>query len=349
MVQISSGTVNQLYNLIQPLVSNLVANATLSSIISMIIGIIIFAIALSIFFSLFSYIFGWLERKLIARAQRRHGPTYVGKYGILQNLADLIKLVTKEHIIPKEADNPLFQMMIPMMVATFVVMLAFIPFTANFVAINSSLSLVVVFLLVSVVPILVFLAGWTSGNKFGSIAASRSVIMLLSYEIPLILVVATVALLAGGFSITNIVLAQQSSTWYFVLMPIGAVLFFIVMLAETERPPFDIREADSELIAGWLTDVSAPYYSLVLLLDYIRMLAGVVLIVVLFFGGWLGPSFLPPFVWLMIKVVIFTLFIIVIRATTVRMRLDRLIRIGWVYMMPLAVLNLLVTFILFIK
>jgi NADH-quinone oxidoreductase subunit H len=349
MAQISSGTVNGLYNLIQPLVSNLLPNPTASSIISMIIGVVVFAIALSIFFSLFAYIFGWLERKMIARAQSRHGPTYVGTWGILQNLADLIKLVTKENIIPAEADKPLFQMTIPMMVATFVVMLAFIPFTSNFVAINSSLSLVVVFLLVALVPLLVFLAGWTSGNKFGSIAAQRSVVMLLSYEIPLILVVATAAMLAGGFSLASIVAAQQSSTWYVILMPIGAVLFFIVMLAETERPPFDIREADSELIAGWLTDVSAPYYSLVLLLDYIRMLAGVLLIVVLFFGGWIGPSFLPPFAWLLIKVVIFTVFIIVVRATTVRMRLDRLIKFGWVYMMPLAVLNLMLTFVLFIK
>jgi NADH-quinone oxidoreductase subunit H len=348
MVQISSGTVSSLYNLLQPLVSQFLPSS-LSVPLAVLIAIVIFAIALSIFFSIFAYVFGWLERKLIARAQSRHGPTYVGKWGFLQNLADLVKLVAKENIIPDEADQPLFQMMIPLMVATFVLALAFIPFTPNFVAINSTIAAVVVFLLFAFVPLLVFLSGWTSGNKFGSIAAQRSVVMLLSYEIPLILVVAAVAMVSGGFSFLSIVNAQQSGLWYFIIMPIGAVLFFIVMIAETERPPFDIREADSELIAGWLTDIPAPYYSLVLLLDYIRMLAGVLLIAILFFGGWLGPSFLPPFAWLMIKVVIITLFIMVIRATTVRMRLDRLIRLGWVYMMPLAVLNLFITFVLFIK
>lgn len=349
MVDISSGTVGSFYNFLQPIISQLLPNMQISEPVAILISILVFAVILSIFFSVFAYIFGWVERKLIARAQSRHGPTYVGPFGILQNLADLIKLVSKENIIPKNADTPLFQQMIPLMVAVFVLVLAFTPFTSNFVALNSSLALIVVFLLFAFVPLLVFLAGFTSGNKFGSISASRSVVMLLSYEIPLILVVAAVAMLAGSFSLVSIVTAQQQSLWYFILMPIGAVLFFVVMVAELERPPFDLREADSELIAGWLNDVSAPYYALVLLLDYVRMLAGVVLIVLLFFGGWLGPSFLPPAAWILIKIVIFTLLMVVIRATSVRMRLDRIIKLGWVYMMPLAVLNLLVTFVLFIK
>jgi NADH-quinone oxidoreductase subunit H len=136
--------------------------------------------------------------------------------------------------------------------------------------------------------------------------------------------------------------------WYAVLMPIGFVIFFIVMLAELERPPFDIREADNELIAGWLTDVGAPYYGLALFLDYTRMFVGTLLISILFLGGWNGPV-LPPFVWLMVKVVILTFFIIVIRATTVRMRLDRLLHFGWIYLLPLSVINLLISFALFVR
>jgi NADH-quinone oxidoreductase subunit H len=131
-------------------------------------------------------------------------------------------------------------------------------------------------------------------------------------------------------------------------MPLGLIAFFISMLGELDRPPFDLREADSELIAGWLTDVSAPYYGLVLFLDYVRVLVGTLLISILFFGGWLGPSFLPGIFWLSLKVVLLSLFVIVIRTTTVRMRIDRLLRLGWSYLMPLSVVNLLVTFLLFV-
>jgi NADH-quinone oxidoreductase subunit H len=127
------------------------------------------------------------------------------------------------------------------------------------------------------------------------------------------------------------------------------VVFFITMIAELERPPFDLREADSELIAGWLTDVSAPYYGIVLFLDYTRMFVGSLIIAVLFFGGWLGPSILPPIGWLLIKAVVIALSIIAVRVTTVRMRIDRLLGLGWKYLMPLSVVNLLITFLLFIR
>jgi NADH-quinone oxidoreductase subunit H len=155
-------------------------------------------------------------------------------------------------------------------------------------------------------------------------------------------------MLSNSLSLTAIV-NSQNPFWYVLLMPIGFVVFFIVLLAELERPPFDLREADNELIAGWLTDASAPYYALALFLDYIRMFVGTLLITILFFGGWLGPSIIPAFVWLIVKVMILTVFIVLIRATTVRMRIDRVLRLGWEYLTPLAMLNLLITFIIFIR
>lgn len=316
--------------------------------LAFLISLIIFVVILGIVFSIFAYVFGWVERKIIGRAQSRHGPTYVGPFGFLQNLADLVKLMSKESISPDKADKPLFLMILPTVVALFVLILVFLPFTNAFVGINTSLGLFTVFVLLSFSPLLLFLAGWTSGNKFGSISAQRSVIILISYEVPLLLVVASVAMLAGSFNFAAIV-AAQSHFWYALLMPIGLIVFFVVLLAELERPPFDLREADSELIAGWLTDVSAPYYALALFLDYIRMFVGALLITLLFFGGWLGPSFIPAFAWLMVKVVLLTVFIVIIRATTVRMRLDRVLNLGWQYLAPLAMLNLLITFIIFVK
>ncbi len=316
--------------------------------VAFLLSFLVFIIILSIMFSIFAYVFGWIERKLIARAQSRRGPTYVGPFGLLQNLADLVKLISKENILPDRADKPLYQMILPGIVALFVLVLAFLPFTNAFVGINTALGLLAVFVILSFSPLLLFLAGWTSGNKFGSISAQRSVVMLISYEIPLFLVVISVAMLSNSMNLTAIV-NMQSHIWFAVLMPIGLVIFFIIMLAELERPPFDIRDADNELIAGWLTDISPPYYALALFLDYIRMFVGALLIVLLFFGGWLGPSILPSFAWLMVKVVLITLFIVIIRATTFRMRIDKVLKLGWEYLTPLAMLNLLITFIIFVR
>ncbi len=344
---ITSGAVSMFFSFLQGLLSGAVGPVPYINYLYLIVALVIYFVIVSIVFSIFSYVFGWIERKVMARAQSRHGPTYVGKYGFLQNLADLIKLLAKENIVPDGADRPVFLTVIPALLAVFVLMLYFIPFTQNFVGLDTSVALLIVFMLLSFTPMLVFLAGWTSNNKFGSIAAQRSVLMMLSYEIPLVLVVAAVALLAKGYSFMSVVNAQAANGWFAFLMPIGLVVFFVALLGELDRPPFDLREADSELIAGWLTDVSAPYYGLVLFLDYVRILVGVLLISVLFFGGWLGPSFLPGAVWLAIKVVALTVFIIFLRATTVRMRLDKLLRLGWQYLMPLSVVNLLITFIIY--
>jgi NADH-quinone oxidoreductase subunit H len=346
MFVISSGFIEGYFISVRNLLVGVVTPPALDP-LSVVIAMLIFAVTLLILVSAFIYLVSWFERKFMARMQSRHGPTYVGKYGVLQNLADLIKLISKENIIPSGADRTLFLVSIPAMVAAFVMMLAFIPITSAYVGIGTSLGLIVVFMILSFVPLMIFAAGWASGNKFSSIGAERSVAMLISYEIPLLLVIVAVAMLANSYSLSTIISAQQAH-WFALLMPIGFVIFFIIMLAELERPPFDLREADSELIAGWLTDVSAPYYGLVLFLDYARVFVGALLISVLFLGGYLGPSILPPFVWTLIKVVLISVFIIVVRVTLVRMRIDRVLRLGWLYMTPLAVVNLLLTFVLFV-
>ncbi len=347
MIQIASPAIASYFTFVYGKLATFVGPPVLWP-LAFLISFIIFIIFLSILFSVFSYVFGWLERKIIGRAQSRHGPTYVGPFGILQNLADLVKLISKENIVPDRADKPLYQMILPTVVFLFVLILAFLPFTNAFVGIDTTIGLLAVFVLLSFSPLLLFLAGWTSGNKFGSISAQRSVVTLISYEIPMFLVVVAVAMLSNSLSLTSIVNAQNPF-WYVLMMPIGLVVFFVVLLAELERPPFDLKEADNELIAGWLTDASPPYYALALFLDYIRMLVGALLLTILFFGGWLGPKIIPPFAWLMVKVSLLTIFIVLIRATAVRMRIDRVLRLGWKYLTPLAMLNLLITFILFVR
>ncbi|MDE1861058.1 MAG: NADH-quinone oxidoreductase subunit H [Candidatus Micrarchaeota archaeon] len=315
-----------------------------------VIGLVIYAVVVAIIFSLFSYVMGWLERKIIAKAQYRHGPTYVGKWGIFQNLADLVKLLSKEEIELDNADRLLFMAGIPLLVAAAIFTIFLLPLSPTMQATNLSFGILLVFVIIAFTPILLFIAAFSSGNKFADISAQRSVLILFSYEIPMILVIAAIALLAKGYNIQDIVGAQ--SPYYFaVLMPLGLVIMFIGMLAELERHPFDLREADSELIAGWLTDVSAPYYALALFLDYARVFMGSVLMAILFFGGWLGPPMipLPGLFWLILKAFLIGIFIIFIRATAFRMRIDRVLRFGWSWLVPLSIINLIITYIIFVR
>ena len=332
---------------VSEVISNFALHYGLSGVLNEIATAIIFAVLVLILISAFDYMYGWFERKVMAKAQLRHGPNVVGKYGILQNLADIVKLLAKENIVPKNANKYLFLFSVPLMLALLIFIEEMLPLSPNFYGVDLSIGLLVVFVLISFTPLILFIAGWASGNKFGSISADRSVMMLISYELPMFLVMASVAVAAGSYNLMQIVNAQ-SSLPFALLLPVGFMVFFIVMLAEFERPPFDIREADSELIAGWLTDASSPFYSIALFIDYTRVLLGSIIITLLFLGGWIGPFSFPfsGFAWLIAKVILVALFLIVIRVTMIRMRIDKLLRFGWTIMLPLAVVNLLWAFAL---
>lgn len=318
-----------------------------ASLLHNIIGIVIYIIIVFIIFSIFGYTVGWLERKLIARAQYRHGPTYVGMWGILQNLADLIKLLAKQDISLKNADRLLLTVSLPLLLAVSIFIILLLPYSPDLQATNLGFGLLIVFTIISFLPILLFTSGFATGNKFADISAQRSVLMLISYELPMLLVIAAIALLSNSYNIQTIV-GSQSSHYLILLTPIGFFVFFIAMLAELERPPFDLREADNELIAGWLTDYSSPYYALSLFLDYARMFLGSILIAILFFGGWLGPAPIPPIFWIIAKAFVISLFIVMVRATAFRMRIDMVLRLGWIWLIPLSLINLVITYIVFI-
>ncbi len=303
------------------------------------VGLVILAIVV-----IFDYSFGWIERKLIARVHLRRGPTKVGLFGILQNAADVTKLLSKENIVPANANKVI--MLSGIFLFAFLLMLAvqMLNMSSVFFSFSFSIAVLAVFAILSLLPILVFIVGWSTGNKFASISAQRSVILLVSFELSLLLAVAAVGFASGSFDFQGIV-AAQANLPFAILMPIGFVVFFIAMLAEMERSPFDIREADSELVAGWLTDMSAPMYVVMLFVDYTRMFLGCSLIALLFLGGWNGPL-LPGIVWFMIKVALLAAFIIVIRASTPRMRLDQALRFGWSVLLPLAIINLFWAYLL---
>ncbi len=333
--------------LIDNLISTFTSALYSGNIIYNIIALVIYAIIIFILLAVFGYTFGWIERKIIAKAQYRHGPTYVGKYGILQNLADLVKLFSKASLDLDNADNVLYGLSLPILISLAVFAVLILPIFPSLQATDMSFSMLLVFVIIAFMPVMIFLSGFSSGNKFADISAQRSILMLLSYEIPLMLVIAAVALISKGYNLQSII-ASQSGAYYILLMPIGFIIFFIAMLAEIERPPFDLMEADSELIAGWITDMSPAYYALVLFLDYSKVFMSSLLISILFLGGWLGPQPIPGVVWLIIKAVIMALIAIIIRATTFRMRIDRILRMGWLFLIPLSLINLIITYIVFI-
>jgi NADH-quinone oxidoreductase subunit H len=348
MPQISSPAVSAYYSAIYGALAPSVASQTTLTILSLLLSLIAFAVIMTMLFTIFSLMFAWAERKLVARAQSRRGPTYVGKYGLLQNLADLFKLMSKESITPASADKPLFKTVLPALMALSMAVLAFIPMNGAFVGMDTTLGMLAIFVMLSFSPMLLFIAGWSSGNKYAAVAAHRSIVMLASYEIPMVLVVVAVAALANSYGMSAIV-GMQQHMWFAFLMPIGFIVFFVVLLAELGRPPFDLDKADSELIGGRLTDAPAPYYGLALLLDYTRLFVGALLVSELFLGGWNSISIIPQFLVLIVKVVLVALLVVLIRAATVRMKVDRALRLGWLYLMPLAVANLLITFVLFVR
>ncbi|MGC8662172.1 MAG: complex I subunit 1/NuoH family protein [Candidatus Micrarchaeia archaeon] len=311
-----------------------------------IVDVIKDTVIIFVFIVFFDYVFGWIERKIIAKAQLRHGPTYVGKFGLLQNFADIVKLLAKENIVPSNADKLVFSLA-PIILLALIIFLIYLVQFSSTIGLSLSLGLLAIFVLLSFAPILIFLIGASSGNKFAAISAQRSVIMSLGYEIPMILAVVGVALYSGSFNIYNIVNAQ-SKTPFILLMPIGFAVFFIAMLAELERPPFDLREADSELIAGWLVDVGAPYYAIALFVDYTRMFLGSLLISIMFLGGWLGPD-LPQVAWLFAKAFLVAIAIVIIRSTAVRMKLDKLMSFGWFWLLPFSILNIILIFLLLVR
>ncbi len=290
----------------------------------------------------FAYFFGWLERKFVGKFQRRHGPTYLGKFGLLQNLADFFKLLTKEQVWPKKADKLLFLVSV-FLIAGFTLYLVMLLPIYNFYIINSSIILLLIFIILSFLPILIALNGYSSSNKFAMISAQRSILLLISFEIPLFLVLIAIGYYVHSYSIVSIVNAQ-SNLWFLFIMPIGFFVFLMALLAEMERTPFDLREADSELIAGWLTDTGAPYYMLALFVDYIRSFFGAAIISLLFLGGWYGP-FGNSFIWLFIKTIFVALFIMFIRAIAIRMRIDRILYFGWIVLLALSIINLYLVYL----
>ncbi len=316
----------------------------------------------------------FVERKMLAKLQLRVGPFYCGKIeGILQLMADGLKLISKEIIIPAKADKPIFIIAPILFIGTAAAFVALIPVAPGWVVADVDVGLIAVFAVIGFFPIITILSSWSANSKYPFIGGIRALHQMVSFEIPLILSLLGIVILTGTLNLSEIVESQESFPWI-VFMPIGAIVFFIAMLAELERIPFDLPEAESEIVAGWLTELSGMMYGLVQLGMYLKLYAFAALFVVLFLGGWNGPIFWPPLeeelihqgktigpitiqtpglpifsmefvsgvIWFVLKTAGVIFFILLPRGVFPRIRVDLLLNLGWFKLIGLAFVNIFI-------
>ena len=302
---------------------------------------VVFTVIILAFVLNTALIFIWLERRALGRFQVRLGPNRVGPFGLLQPIADVLKLLTKEDMVPAKGDKLVFWLAPVVAFVPILMIFAVIPFQSGALLADLNIGILYVVAISSVAAVGVFMAGWASNNKYSLIGAMRDVAMLISYEIPIVLSIVGIVLITGSLSLTEIVGAQRDIP-FILLQPLGFLIFFIGSLAESNRTPFDLVEADSELVAGYHIEYSGMKFATLFLAEYAEVIAMSALMTTLFLGGWQGPL-LPPIIWFLIKVFAVFLFIVWIRSTIPRMRIDQVMAFAWKFLLPLALINLLIT------
>jgi NADH-quinone oxidoreductase subunit H len=283
----------------------------------------------------------WMERKVSAHMQLRPGPMEVGWHGAIQTICDAVKLMGKELITPEEVDRPIFYLAPVVIFLPVFLSFLVIPFSQTMIIqdMNVGIVLILAFSTFSVLAIL--MAGWSSNNKYSVFGAIRSVAQNIAYEIPLLVTVMSILLMVGSFRLTDIV-AAQGRYWFILVQPLAFILYVICATAETNRTPFDLPEAESELVAGFHTEYSGMRFALFFLAEYTNMFIVSAVATVLFLGGWHGPI-LPGAVWFLIKVYAMIFLIMWFRWTFPRVRFDQLITFAWKILIPLSFANLLIT------
>ena len=322
-------------------------------ILETVIAIAILAIKIVLLFSVIMLGVAYaplMERKVLGRIQVRYGPNRVGWFGLLQPIADGVKLFFKEEITVDNANKGMFHLAPIIYMGCALAIYAVIPFgddieilgrTIPLYLTDVNIGILYIFALSSLGVYGLILAGWSSNNKYSLLGALRASAQMISYELALGLSIIGVLMLAGSLSMVDIVNAQEN-VWFIVLQPMGFVLYMICAFAETGRTPFDLVECENELVAGYQTEYSSMKFALFYMAEYTHIIAVSALAVTLFLGGWRGP-FLPPVVWFFGKVFVFVYFFIWVRATYPRFRYDQLMRFGWKVLLPLTLLNIIIT------
>lgn len=288
------------------------------------------------------------ERKVLGWMQGRIGPNRVGPWGMLQTVADILKLLLKEDIIPARADRTLFRIAPVIAFVPSFVVLAVIPYTDSWLFADIGVGLLYFLAISSITTIGILAGGWSSNNKYALLGAMRSAAQMISYEIPLVMSVVGVIMAAESLNLVKIVEAQEQ-VWFIVPQIIGFAVFFVASLAELNRTPFDLPEAESELVAGYHVEYTGFRFAFFMLAEYVYVFAMAALTTVLFLGGWnplFGLTFIPPIVWFILKFSAIVFLLIWIRGTLPRIRVDQLMEMGWKVLLPLALVNIFLSAVL---
>lgn len=284
----------------------------------------------------------WLERRLLGLWQLRYGPNRVGPFGIFQVLADMIKIFFKEDWIPPFADKPVFVISPAILIMTTLLSFSIIPFIPGVYVMDPNIGILFFLAMSSLGVYSLVFGGWASNNKYSLLGSLRGSAQMITYEVFMGLSLMGVVMISDSFRLTEIVKAQEG-LWFVVPQFFGFLVFLIAGVAETHRLPFDIPEAESELVAGYHSEYSGMKFGMFFVGEYIGITLVSAIIATIFFGGWLGPAFLPPIVWFLLKTFFFIAFFILLRASLPRPRYDQLMEYGWKFLFPLALINLLVT------
>jgi NADH-quinone oxidoreductase subunit H len=282
----------------------------------------------------------YIERRGMGRMQSRLGPNRTGPFGLLQPVADAIKVLLKENIVPTAADKLVHWLAPVVAFAPALMIFAVIPFQNGALLADLNIGILYIVAISSVSTVGVFMAGWGSSNKYSLLGAMRNVAAVVSYEIPLVLAIVGVVLIAGSLSLNQIVIAQDIP--FILLQPLGFFLFFTAGCAEINRSPFDLMEADSEIVAGFHTEYSGMKFAMFYLVEYAEAIAISAIIATLFLGGWRGPL-LPPWLWFIIKILLVFFVMVWTRTTLPRVRIDQLMAFAWKFLFPLAIINMIIT------
>jgi NADH-quinone oxidoreductase subunit H len=311
-----------------------------SFLINLVMSVVYFvAVAAVVTFNIIIIV--WMDRRVASLFQERIGPNRVGPFGIFQSLVDAVKLIGKESIIPAAVDKTVYKIA-PIFIFTITFMMyAVLPYGKDMSAVNLNLGILYFIAVSSTSTIAILMAGWGSNNKYSLLGGMRTIAMVVSYEIPLAFSMLGIVMITGTLNLNEIV-ASQSSVWNIVLQPVAFVIFIIAALAELNRSPFDMTEAEQEIVAGFHTEYSGMRFALFFMAEYANLFVVSALGVTLFFGGWHGPI-LPSWLWFMLKSYAMIFFILWIRWTMPRARIDKMMKFNWKFLIPLSIANVLVT------
>lgn len=286
--------------------------------------------------------FVWSERRLLGRFHNRLGPNRWGPFGLLQPIADLLKLITKEDLVPANADRLAFTLVPILMMMPVILVMAVVPFAKNTALADLNIGVLYILAVTSLSALAVFTAGWSSNNRFAMFGAARGVAVLISYEVPVVLSLLGVVMVAGSMSLADVVQAQTVP--FFLVQPLALFVFMAGISAELNRTPFDVVEGESELVAGYHTEYSGTKFALIQAAEFGGVLTASAVMVTLFLGGWIGPlSSYLGWLWFLLKLGVIVFLFIWIRATYPRLRIDQIMAFAWKFLLPLSLINLLAT------